>query len=209
MRGVRWKAGDRQFLVASCTMKGAGFAEYDGKFEDQGHPSDSAAFVVTYGGEPYFREWGEVRWMHRDGEGSWQTAHHESAWASSYMGSEPAIARGEILGAEVLDSDGLVEVTAFTVEDCGRRTEMCPKETVSYPMKWPFVVTVLAREGTDQRSEKVLLRNDAKVLRVEREERPQSMTDEVAEALESRLDRDRDAAVEKAIAILREENKLR
>lgn len=209
VRGVRWKTGERHFLVVSCTMGGAGFREYDGRFEDRGHPSESATFSITYGGEPNLVEMGDLRWMHRDADGSWHTTHREDVWTALYMGTEPAIARGEVVSAEDLDSDGLVEVTAFTIKDCQGRTKICPKNSNLSGTQRPFVVTVIAREGTDQRREKVLLRHDAKVLSVERDERPQSMTDEVFEALESRLDRDRDKAVEKAIAILREENKLR
>lgn len=215
VRGVRWRTTEGDFVVATCNMGGLGFEDLDGYVDlsDKGVNATGAEFMLGDVGEPPNLERGSVRWMQRRGRGHWMKLHHQVQYSNDDAGNDPQyIARAELISAEDSDGDEKPEVVAFVLTD---RFEWDDEESKKLcPSREPhrkctaFGIDVIVREGDDQLVERVGLRLNGKLTLTHEADKPEVMDDQTFELLAARLERDRDEAVQKARAILREDGKL-
>lgn len=216
VRGVRWRTDEADFMVVTCNMGGVGFGDLgaDADLSDKDVDASGAKFIIGRVGEPSNLERGSVRWMRRRGHGNWTTLHHQIRYSNDDEGNDPQyIARARIVSAEDSDGDHQPEVVAFVLDDRfewddDERQKLCPSVDPRHRCN-AFAVDVIVREEDDQLVERVGLRLDGEPALTRKADKPEAMDDKTFEALAARLQRDRDKAVQKARAILREDGKLR
>jgi hypothetical protein len=215
VRGVRWRTDNGDFVVATCNMGGLGFEDQEEfvDLSDKGVNATGVKFMIGKVGEPPNLERGSVRWMQRSGRGHWMTLHHRTQYSNDDAGNDPQyIARAELISAEDSDGDHKPEVVAFVLSDRfewddEEGEKLCPS-LEPHRKCTAFGVDVIVREGDAQLVERVGLRLNGKLTLTHEADKPEAMDDQTFELLATRLERDRDKAVQKARAILREEGKL-
>ena len=215
-RGVRWKTDAGQFLVATCNMGGMGYRliDEDTYLDDIDVDTTGAEFIIGRVGEPSNVEYGDLRWMHREGDGPWKTLHEEVLWSSGDEGNHPEhVARARIISAEDSDGDETPEVVAIVLSNRfewnkSERKKLCPPIKGRYYHCDAFGIDVVVREGDQQVVERSFMGLSGEPVLTRDAKRPGSMDDETLELLTARLERDRDKALQKARAILRETEKL-
>jgi hypothetical protein len=201
-------------------MGGVGFDRVDDTsfLEDEGVDMEKAAdaeWVVGRVGEASSEESGGVAWMTRGADDeAWTWVHDEYRASNADEGNDPQyVARARIISAGDADDDRMPEIVAMTLTDRidwgddGAWKSVCPNAHHKYRCEG-FEVEVIAREGDEMLSDRVILHQDGQRALTQKTEKPDAMSDEVFEHLRAQLDEHREDAVGKARAILREDEKL-
>jgi hypothetical protein len=206
VQGYRWRAEGQEYIVATCDMPGTGFRPWnptDSEVDMSGYAEDEAELVFEMSGEVSETEYAVIATFMLE-NGSWLELQRLEAWSNDDEGNNPSyIARARIVDVADTTGDAHPEPVSFLLFDCLAFNGASCEQNEGPPS---FRVRVVAQTH-EQRVYRDTLLVGGKV-----EKAGELIADvgdpETRHILMKRLEANESKAIDRAVAILLEENKF-